>query len=85
LLERLPEIPPELPASPRLKRLAMCIAVAFGVDPIWARYQLGLVRWDCGVELAELRAINAEWVALVEHLNELLRTRPPRWVLEGDR
>jgi transcriptional regulator with XRE-family HTH domain len=74
-----------LPDSPRLRRIAMCMAVSFELDPIFARHRLGLVRWECHIELDELRLINPDWVALVERMNEQLQTRPPRWVSEGDR
>jgi transcriptional regulator with XRE-family HTH domain len=74
-----------LPDDPRLKRIAMCYAVALNLDPIYARHRMGLVRWDCGVELDELRAINPDWVELVETMNRQLEQRPPRWVVEGER
>lgn len=75
----------DLPEDPRLRRLAMCAAVALGFDPIYARHQMGLARWECGVELEELAAINPDWVRLVETLNAQLAARPPRWLVEGDR
>jgi hypothetical protein len=75
----------QLPEDPRLRRIAMCMAVALGLDPIYARYQMGLARWDCGVELDELAMINPGWVELVEAMNRQLAARPPRWVVDGDR
>ncbi len=74
-----------IPENPRLRRIAMGIVAALNVDPIWARHSLGLVRWDCGVELDELRLVNAGWVEYVEHLNNLLQQRLPFWVEEGAR
>jgi hypothetical protein len=60
--------------------------VAFlGIDPVYARHHLGLVRWDCGVDLDELRLVNPDWVALVEHLIALGNARPPIWTVPGDR
>ena len=56
----------------------MCMAVAMGLDPIYARHQMGLVRWECGVELHELAAINPDWVELVESMNAKMAARPPR-------
>ncbi|KGH45395.1 hypothetical protein IN07_16955 [Modestobacter caceresii] len=73
------------PEDPRLRRLGMCMAVALGFDPIYARFQLGLARWDCDVKLDELAAINPEWVQLVETMNAQLAARPPRWAVDGDR
>lgn len=75
----------ELPTDPRLRRIAMCFAVVMGLDPIYARHQMGLARWDCGVELDELRGLNPEWVELVESMNRQQEQRPPRWVVPGDR
>ncbi|GAB3350281.1 hypothetical protein [Modestobacter lapidis] len=74
-----------LPQDPRLRRIAMCMAVALCLDPIYARHQMGLVRWECGVELHELAAINPDWVELVESMNFQMAARPPRWVIDGDR
>ncbi|WP_344204362.1 hypothetical protein [Aeromicrobium alkaliterrae] len=73
------------PSDPRLRRIAMCYAVAMNIDPIYLRHRMGLVRWECGVELDELRAINAGWVDLVESMNRQIQSRPPRWAVDGDR
>src|SRR5207249_4128123 len=45
------EAPPE---DMRLSRVALCMAVALDFDPIYMRFQLGIARWDCDVELEEL-------------------------------
>ena len=74
-----------LPEDPRLRRIAMGIVAALGIDPIWARNSLGLVRWETGVELEELRLVDAGWVEYVEHLNNLLEERPPFWTDDGAR
>jgi hypothetical protein len=75
----------DLPDDPRLRRIAMGLVAFRGIDPVYARHHLGLVRWDCGVELDELRQVNSNWVALVEHLNALGDARPPIWSVTGDR
>lgn len=75
----------DLPDDPRLRRIAMGLVAFLNLDPIYARHHLGLVRWDCGIDLDELRLINPDWVALVEHLNALGNTRPPIWTVPGDR
>jgi hypothetical protein len=74
-----------LPEDMRLRRIAMCIAVSFNLDPIYMHHQLGLVRWDCGIDLDELMSINPGWVEQVETMNRLLRQRPPKWEVEGER
>ncbi len=74
-----------LPDEPHLRRVAMCFAVAMWIDPIYMRHVMGLVRWDCHIELDELRIINPGWVELVEQMNRQLEERPPRWVVEGER
>ncbi|MFI5627560.1 hypothetical protein ACIA03_29155 [Nocardioides sp. NPDC051685] len=79
LLERAEKMPHEV----RLRRIAMCMMVALGMDPIWMRHTLGLVRWDCGIDLDELRVLNPEWVDLVEELNRLGEERPPRWTADS--
>ncbi|HEU4425920.1 MAG TPA: hypothetical protein VFR67_25560 [Pilimelia sp.] len=76
------EAPPE---DVRLRRIALCLAVALGLDPIYMRFQLGLVRWDCDVELEELESINPDWVALVDTMNQQIAERPPKWAVEGER
>jgi hypothetical protein len=53
---------PTLPDSPRLRRIAMTAVAVLDVDPVWARTNLGLVRWDCGVDLEELRTVAEAWV-----------------------
>lgn len=73
------------PTNPRDLRIAMAMAACLGLDPIYARHGLGLVRWDCGIDLDELRQIAPGWVDLVEHLNVLTTARPPRWAVPGDR
>jgi hypothetical protein len=75
----------DLPNDLRSRRIALCMAVAFGFDPIYMRYGLGLTRLDCDVQLDDLRPINPDWVDLVETMNQQLAERPPRWVLEGER
>ncbi|MEN8671705.1 hypothetical protein [Nocardioides sp.] len=72
-----------LPASPRLRRIAMCTVVHFDIDPIWARFTMGLARWDCNVELDELSELNPSWVELVTRMNRQLEERPPRWSVDG--
>jgi hypothetical protein len=74
-----------LPDDPRLRRIAMGQVAFLGIDPVYARHHLGLVRWDCGVDLDELRLVNPDWVALVEHLIALGNARPPIWTVPGDR
>jgi hypothetical protein len=73
------------PADPHLRRIAMAMVAALGIDPVWARHSLGLVRWDSGVELEELRLVNADWADYVNHLNTLLEQRPPYWTDDGER
>jgi hypothetical protein len=76
---------PELPDDVRLRRIAMTAVAVLEIDPVWARTVLGLVRWDCNVELDELRGVAPDWVAHVEHLNELGSTLPERWSVPGQR
>lgn len=73
------------PDDPRLRRIAMGIVVLVGIDPIWARLRMGLVRWACHIDFDELRLLNADWVANVEHLNDLMESRPPLWAIHADR
>lgn len=73
------------PDNLRLRRIAMAAVVFMNLDPLYARYHLGLVRWDCSVDLDELRQVNPSWVELVEHLNALGNARPPLWTVPGDR
>lgn len=80
-VERMEQLPIPLPQ----RRIAMGIAAALNMDPVWARTALGLARWDCGVSLEELRLVGPDWTTLVEHLNELLHKRPPRWDVPGER
>lgn len=67
------------PSHPRLRRIAMCMAVALEVDPIYCRRRLGLTRAEYGIELEELALINPAWVARVERFNAQCAARPPRW------
>jgi hypothetical protein len=76
------EVPPE---DIRLRRIALCMAVALDLDPIYMRYQMGLVRWGCEIELEELESINPHWVELVETMNQQAAERPPKWTVEGER
>jgi len=75
----------DLPDDIRVRRIALCMAVFFGLDPIYMRYQMGLTRWDCDVELEDLEPINLDWVELVGTMNQQLANRPPKWVVEGER
>lgn len=74
-----------LPDDIRLRRIALSMAVAFGLDPIYMGYQLGLAPCDCNVELEELESINPDWVELIDTMNQQLAERPPQWVVEGER
>lgn len=69
----------EPPSHPRLRRIAMCMAVALDVDPIYIRRRIGLTRATCGVELDELTLINPAWVARVEKFQAQSAARPARW------
>lgn len=73
------------PEDTTLLRLGLGMGVLFGLDPVWLRTGLGLVRWDVDVELDDLRTVNPEWVDLVEHLNGLIEARPARWALDLNR
>lgn len=73
------------PTDPRLRRIAMAAVAVLGLDPIWARTEVGLVRWECGIELDELESVAPDWVATVNHLNELAEARPPLWRVQGAR
>lgn len=73
------------PDDPRLLRLAMCMAVIYGLDPIYLRWMKRLTRWDCDLLMRELLQLNPSWVRLVRRLNRMLRERPPLWAVEGDR
>lgn len=75
------------PTDPRRYRIALAAAAVLGVDPIYMRHQLGLVRWnvDPPVSLDELALVAPEWVALVQHLNDLAEARPARWEVPGHR
>lgn len=75
----------DLPENIRSRRIAMCMAVALGLDPIYMRHQMGLTRWECGIELDDLKAINPGWVDLVNTMNQQLAERPPKWLVDGDR
>lgn len=75
----------ERPEDLRLRRIGLAAAAVLGVDPVWARTELGLVRWECGIDLGELATVAPGWVANVEHLNELLASRPVYWEAEGER
>jgi hypothetical protein len=83
-VQRLEEAPCP-PEDPRLRKIGMCMAVALGLDPIYVRHRMGLVRWECGVDLDELASINPGWVQLVQTMNNQLAARPPRWSVDGDR
>jgi len=74
-----------MPDDRRSRRVAMSMAVALGIDPVWCRTALGLARWDCSIELWELKLVNHKWVELVDELNEMIQTRPPLWAVEGGR
>jgi hypothetical protein len=74
-----------LPEDIRLRRIALCMAATFGLDPIYMRFHLGLVRWDCDLELEELESINPDWVDLVATMNQQIAERPPKWAVEGER
>jgi hypothetical protein len=73
----------DLPDDIRLRRIALCMAVAFGQDPIYMGYQLGLAPRECDIELEDLESINPDWVDLVLTMNQQLAERPPKWVVEG--
>jgi hypothetical protein len=74
-----------LPLDLRLRRIALCMAVALSIDPIYMRYQMGLYRLDCGIELDQLEPINSEWAGLVATMNRQQAERPPKWTIEGER
>lgn len=67
------------PTDERTYQVALCIAVLFNVDPVRAQWQLGLDRDEWDLPLADLAKLNQPWAALVEEMNDLIRTRPPRW------
>lgn len=75
----------ERPTKRRDLRIAMATAAFLEMDPIWIRTAHGLVRWDCHVELDELRLVSPRWVDHVERLNQLLAARPPKWTLAAHR
>jgi len=74
-----------MPDDRRSRRVAMSMAVALGIDPVWCRTALGLARWDCSIELWELKLVNHKWGEVVDELNEMIQTRPPLWAVEGGR
>lgn len=73
------------PQDMRHRRIAIAAAAAIGLDPIWMRTNLGLVRWTCGIELEELDQVAPDWTAGVRRLNAIVQARPPYWVVEGPR
>lgn len=79
------ESSPDFPDDVGMRRLGLALGVIYGQDPVWLRTGLGLFRDTCGITIEELRLLNPEWVDLVEHLNALAATRPPRWWIGGDR
>jgi hypothetical protein len=67
-----------------LQRCVAFVAV-MQVDPVWAETHKGLAAGSHSLELDELDGIAPEWVAELRHLNALLKARPPRWEVQGDR
>jgi hypothetical protein len=76
----------ERPEDPTQLKRAMFTGIFLAIDPIWARYNLQLTRWDCGgITMMQARTINWRWAKVVSHINKLGREMPPRWRVEGER
>lgn len=72
------------PTSPDQLTRAMLLTILCGADPIWTRYNYGLTRWECGgITMDQARVLNAGWADLVDHMNDLVKQRPPRWDVPG--
>lgn len=72
-IERSPARPEDL----RLHRIALLCAAAIGIDPLRMRTELGLVRWECDLELEDVGRVAPDWAAHVQSMNDLIRARPP--------